>query len=152
MDPLISLWAAPAALGFALFFNVRRRTLLLIAVLAVAAHLLRSGLEHLGAHLAGASLAAAFLVGTVAYLLGPRTGEASPVYAFAPVIPLVPGTLLFDGLQGVGVLISTPDTAESGLLLAQAMNDLLTAAAVVLALAMGTTAPRLLRPRGRRRP
>jgi uncharacterized membrane protein YjjB (DUF3815 family) len=148
----LSLWAAPAAVGFALFFNVRRRTLVPIALLAMAAHLVRSGLEAAGAHLVGASLVAAFTVGAAAYLLGPATGEASPVYAFAPVIPLIPGTLLFDGFEAVGELVSVTGSGEaSTALLVRALDDLLTAAAVVLALALGTTAPGLLRPRARQR-
>ena len=151
IDPFLSLWAAPAAVGFALFFNVRRRTLVPIALLAVAAHLVRSGLEDLGVHLAGASLAAAFLVGAAAYLLGPATGEASPVYAFAPVIPLIPGTLLFDGLESLGELVSSAGATDAAtVLVVSALDDLLTAGAVVLALALGTTAPGLLRPRARR--
>jgi uncharacterized membrane protein YjjB (DUF3815 family) len=152
-DYLLSLWAAPAALGFALFFNVRRRTLVPIAVLATAAHLARSGMEEIGLNLVAASLVAAFLVGAGAYLLGPATGEASPVYAFAPVIPLIPGALLFDGFDAVGELVATSgDDARSAVLLARALDDLLTAGAVVLALALGTTAPGLLRPRARERP
>ena len=150
-DPLLSLWAAPAAVGFALFFNVRRRTLVPIALLAVAAHLARSGLQDLGVHLAGASLAAAFLVGAAAYLLGPATGEASPVYAFAPVIPLIPGTLLFDALESVGELVSSAGATDTAtVLVVGALDNLFTAGAVVLALALGTTAPGLLRPRARR--
>ena len=151
IDPLLSLWAAPAAVGFALFFNVRRRTLVPIALLAVAAHLVRSGLEDLGVHLAGASLVAAFLVGAAAYLLGPATGEASPVYAFAPVIPLIPGTLLFDGLESLGKLVSSAGATDAAtVLVVGALDNLFTAGAVVLALALGTTAPGLLRPRARR--
>ena len=149
-DPWLSLWAAPAAVGFALFFNVRRRTLIPIAVLAVAAHLVREVVLDFGGNLAAASFVAAFLVGAAAYLLGPATGEASPVYAFAPVIPLIPGSLLFDGFEALGHVVSSATASEeSGELLILAMQDLLTAGAVVLALALGTTAPGLLRPRAR---
>lgn len=144
--PWISLWAAPAAIGFALFFNVRRRTLIPIAILAALAHLLRSTLQDSGVGIVGASLAAAFLVGAIAYLLGPATGEASPVYAFAPVIPLVPGSMLFDGLEAFGRLIGGDAVGEEALqLLATGSQDVLTASTVVLALAFGSTAPGLFR-------
>ena len=150
-DPWISLYAAPAAVGFALTFNVRGRALLPIAVLAVIAHLLRSLLEGQGISLVGASFAAAFVIGAAAYVLGPATGEASPVYSFAPVIPLVPGSLLFSGLEGLAVLITerVPGT-EPVPFAVGALDDLLTAAAVVLALALGSTAPSLMRLRSRR--
>ncbi len=149
-DPSISLWAAPAALGFALFFNVRGRTLIPIALLAVMAHLLRTALQDLDWNLVAASFVAAFATGALAYLLGPATGEASTVYSFAPVIPLVPGTLLFEGLNAFGELIGTQTGDEAATeLLTLAGQDLLTAGAVVLALALGSTAPSLLRPRSR---
>lgn len=147
----LSLWAAPAAAGFAVFFNVRPRALIPITVLAILAHLLRSVLQDWGWGLVGASFAAAFLTGAAAYLLGPATGEASPVYAFAPVIPLVPGTLLFDGFDAFGRLVSGGHAEpEAAHLLISAGQDLLTAGAVVLALALGSTAPGLLRPNARR--
>ena len=149
-DPWISLYAAPAAVGFALTFNVRSRAPLPIAVLAVIAHLLRSLLEGQGMSLVGASFAAALVIGAAAYVLGPATGEASPVYSFAPVIPLVPGSLLFSGLEGLAVLITERVPAEPAPFAIGALQDLLTAAAVVLALALGSTAPSLLRLRARR--
>lgn len=150
-DPWLSLWAAPAALGFALIFNVRRRALIPVAVLAVLAHLLRGWLEGFGWDLVSASFAAAFLTGSAAYLLGPLTGEASPVYAFAPVIPLVPGTLLFDGLQSIAELTRTQTTSVDEVTqYTRASQQILTAAGVVLALAFGATAPGLLRPKARR--
>jgi uncharacterized membrane protein YjjB (DUF3815 family) len=139
----LSLWAAPAALGFAIFFNVRRRTLVPIALLAIAAHLLRSLLTELDWGLVAASFAAALLVGTVAYFLGPATGEASPVYAFAPVIPLVPGTLLFEGLREIGDAVAQQTAPD---LVVAAFTDLLTGAGVVLALVLGAIGPVLLTP------
>jgi uncharacterized membrane protein YjjB (DUF3815 family) len=139
----LSLWAAPAAIGFAVFFNVRRRALLPIALLAIAAHLLRTLLTEVGWGLVAASFAGALLVGIVAYFLGPATDEASSVYAFAPVIPLVPGTLLFDGLRALGDAVTQQ---ADPVLLTAAATDLLTGAGVVLALVLGAIGPVLLAP------
>ena len=142
---LLSLWAAPAAIGFAASFSVHRRALPLVAALAFLAHLLRSAFEGIGWSLVGASLVAAFASGAVAHYLGRATGEAPSVYAFAPVIPLVPGTLLFDGFDAFGQLVSGQATEQEAMqLIAAAGQDLLTAGAVVLALAIGSTAPSLL--------
>ncbi len=146
----MSLWAAPAALGFALFFNVRRRTLLPIAVLAIMAHMLRTLMQDAGQDLVSASFVAALAVGIAAYTIGPATGEASPVYAFAPVIPLVPGTLFFDGLAGLAESITTQaQGAAAAALLADSLNSLISASGVVLALAIGATAPMLFLPQMR---
>ncbi len=142
----LSLWAAPAALGFALFFNVRRRALLPIALLAIAAHLLRAVILDAGRSLTLASFMAAVLIGAVAFALGPVTGEASSVYSFAPVIPLVPGTLFFDGFGHLAVLVGLGDGAAfAQQTLTLAFQELVEASSVVLALAIGATLPGLLR-------
>lgn len=146
----LSLFAAPAAIGFAAFFNVRRRALPLIGLLAIVAHLTRSQIQEFGGSLPLASLVAAALVSSVAYTVAPRTGEASPVYAFAPVIPLVPGAIMFDALSAMIGWASDPPTGEAATaLLVQASTDGITAAATIGALAIGTTAPMLLQPRHR---
>ena len=46
MNWWMSLWAAPAVLGFAMVFSVPRRTLPGIVALAVAAHLLITTVIH----------------------------------------------------------------------------------------------------------
>lgn len=152
MDGLwVSVYAAPAALGFALFFNVRRRALLPIGLLAVTAHLLRSVLLESGLDLVSSSFVASFLTGSVAYLLGPRTGEASPVFAFAPVIPLVPGALMFEGLAAAAEAArSSTTTLEDVVGLALAGQRIITALGVVLALALGASVPGLFRITQRR--
>lgn len=149
-DLMLSLWAAPAAVGFAVFFNVRRRTLIPIASLAVLAHALRTLFQEQGVNVVAASFVAAFVIGVAAYTLGPATGEASPVYGFAPVIPLIPGSLLFDGLASLAELVNGPAAGvEASAVLTVAATRLFTAAGVVLALALGATAPMLLLPRMR---
>ncbi len=97
----LSLWAGLAVLGFAMVFSVPRKTLPGIVALAIAAHLVRSLFLDQGAALPVASFAAAVLVGLTAAIVAPRTNQATPIYAFAPVIPLIPGTYMFDALTGV---------------------------------------------------
>ncbi|MFN8126039.1 MAG: threonine/serine exporter family protein [Candidatus Nanopelagicales bacterium] len=145
------LWAAPAALGFAVLFNVHRRALPIVAVVAILARFLSEFGQDLGLSLVTADYLAAFVVGAIAYTVGPRLREASPVFAFAPVIPLIPGVLITDALRALVVWVesgsdrtaSTPDDfirfASSGF----------TAAAVVLVLCLGTLSPMLLLPRAR---
>lgn len=144
------LYAGPVALGFAILLNARRRALAPIVVLAVLAKALSDALEAQGATIVLASFLGALLVGSVAYTLGPATGEASPVYAVAPIIPLVPGGYIFAALQPLETIV---DASARGL---EALNPLttaatngITAAAILLALAIGATSPMLLMPRFR---
>lgn len=144
MNWLMSLWAGVAVLGFALVFSVPRRTLPGIVALAVGAHVVRTFFLHLGASLPIASFMAALFVGLTAALVAPRTGQATPIYAFAPVIPLIPGTYIFNSLKGVFALTSThapegtPEIVDAAIIAAS------TATLTVIALAVGAISPTLL--------
>jgi uncharacterized membrane protein YjjB (DUF3815 family) len=137
----MSLWAAVAVLGFAMVFSVPRRALPGIALLAVAAHLLRAACLEQGMTLPAASLLAALFVGATAAVVAPRTGEATPIYAFAPVIPLVPGTAMFDTLIGLLALTSGADPAAR---VDQVAVDATTATLTIIALAVGAIGPTLV--------
>ena len=138
----LSLWAGLAVLGFAMVFSVPRKTLPGIVALAIAAHLVRSLFLDQGAALPVASFAAAVLVGLTAAIVAPRTNQATPIYAFAPVIPLIPGTYMFDALTGVLDLTSgQPD--PSAIVDAVVVSGSI-ATLTVIALAVGTISPTLL--------
>jgi uncharacterized membrane protein YjjB (DUF3815 family) len=88
---------------------------------------------------------AALLVGTTAAVVAPRTGQATPIYSFAPVIPLIPGTYIFTALQAVIDLTElAPNSPEVGPVVDSAMASVATATLTIVALAVGTIAPALL--------
>ena len=145
------LWAAPAAVGFAVLFTVHRRALPIVAVVAVLARLISEQGQDWGLNLIAADYLAAFVVGAVAYTVGPALREASPVFAFAPVIPLIPGVLLTDALRSLLIWVQSGDdqAPSSGADFLQFASSGFTAAAVVLVLCLGTLSPMLLMPRAR---
>jgi len=141
------VFAAPAAVGFAVLFNVRRRALIPIAVLAVIAKGLAVLLVGQDMSVVFASFLAALLVGVVAYTLGPATGEAAPVYGFASVVPLIPGVYVFQALQALeSVVIARSGGVQALNPLLEAATNAITAAGILLALAIGVTSPVLLLP------
>jgi uncharacterized membrane protein YjjB (DUF3815 family) len=145
------LWAAPAATGFAMMFNVRKRALPIVAVIAVLARFVSEiGREH-GLTIVAADFVAAFVVGAIAYTLGPRTGEASPVYAFAPVIPLIPGAVITEAITSLITWINSDveNSAQKTQDFISAASSGFTAAAIILALCLGAISPMLLLPRTR---
>ena len=141
------MFAAPAAVGFAVLFNVRRRALMPIAILAVIAKGLAVLLVGQDMSIVFASFLAALLVGVVAYTLGPATGEAAPVYGFASVVPLIPGVYVFQALQALeSVVIARSGGMQALNPLIDAATNAITAAGILLALAIGVTSPVLLLP------
>lgn len=142
MNAAASLWAALAVLGFAMVFAVPRRSLPTIMLLAVGAHLLRSYCLHLGAALPVASFVAAVAIGCAATVLAPRTGRAIAIYAFAPVIPLIPGTYMFDALLGLIDLTTTSQAAEP--VVDEVVVNFSVATLTIIALAVGAIGPTLM--------
>lgn len=139
----MSAWAGLAVLGFAMVFSVPRRTLPGIVVIAICAHLVRSVCLELGVVLPMASFVAAILVGLTAAILAPRTHEAIPIYAFAPVIPLIPGTYMFDALSAV-LDLTSGITPETGAIVEIVVVDTSIATLTIIALAVGAISPTLL--------
>jgi uncharacterized membrane protein YjjB (DUF3815 family) len=141
------LYAAPAAVGFAILFNVRRRALLPVAVLAVLGKALQQFLISQDVTIVLASFLAALLIGTVAYTLGPLTGEASSVYGFASVIPMIPGSYVLQALQAVeSVVVQRAGGVQALTPIIDAATNGITAAAILLSLAIGVTSPMLFMP------
>jgi uncharacterized membrane protein YjjB (DUF3815 family) len=151
MNWLTPLWAAPAALGFALLFNIRTKALPGVCALAVVGMAVRNVAMDQGMSPTLASLLAALLIGAVGYTAGPWTHEASPVYAFAPVIPMVPGSAIFKALGAlVNWQVTPPGADQAGDVLVLLFTEALKAASITLALAVGTILPMLLLPWARR--
>ncbi|MEI2717923.1 MAG: threonine/serine exporter family protein [Candidatus Nanopelagicales bacterium] len=145
------LWAAPAATGFAMMFNVRKRALPIVAAIAVLARFITEFAQAQGVTIVVADYFAAVVVGALAYTLGPRTHEASPVYAFAPVIPLIPGAILARALQSLLKWINSggANDPQAGQDFLEFASSGFTAAAIVLVLCLGALTPMLLLPRSR---
>lgn len=143
MNWWMSLWAALAVLGFAMVFSVPRKTLPGVMALAVGAHLLRSVCLEQGASLPLSSFIAALFVGLTAAIVGPWTGQATPIYAFAPVIPLIPGTYMFNALTGV-LALTTGDEPNPSVIVDTAVIDGAIATLTIIGLAVGTIGPTLL--------
>lgn len=143
MNVLMSLWAGVAVLGFAMVFSVPRRTLPGIVALAVAAHVVREVSLHRGIALPLASFLAALFVGITAAVVAPRTGQATPIYAFAPVIPLVPGRYMFDALSGL-LALTTGRPVDPGPVVDDVVVSGAVASLTVIALAVGAISPTLL--------
>ncbi|MBM5574234.1 threonine/serine exporter family protein [Deefgea sp. CFH1-16] len=144
---LLELWAAPAALGFALLFNVPPRALWLCAGLAVLGHAARKWVVLLQGDIVFATLAAAILIGLIAEWWSTRRNEPAIIYAISAAIPMVPGTYMYKSVQALLGIASLPATETGQALLVTAGVSGVKAVMIVLALAFGIAAPLLLWPK-----
>ncbi|TJZ77459.1 threonine/serine exporter family protein [Chitiniphilus eburneus] len=143
----LELWAAPAALGFAVLFNVPPRTLLPACLLAIAGHTARRAMMVAGSDIVLATLVAALLIGVAAGWWGRRTRQVSEVYSVCAAIPLVPGVSMYKAAQALLGIASVETSVGGEAFLLDAGVYAVKAVMIMLALAIGIAAPMLLWPR-----
>lgn len=153
MNPwLLELWAAPAALGFVVLFNVPPRSLGVCCFLAVVGHAVRKGIMLLGGDLVLGSLFGGLVIGLLAEWWAERHRMIPTVYSIGAAIPMVPGTLMYKAVQALlGVAkLPTPISSSSQELAQQMLIDAgvnsVKASLALMALAFGIAAPILFRP------
>lgn len=143
LAPIISYWEAAvataiAAIGFAMNFNVPRRTLFAIAMLAMMGMCLRNFLGFdLGQGLVIGSLAAASLISIVSVRLVQPTRSPNHVLTIPSVIPMVPGILMYRGIFGLVHFNNEVD------IFMRSSGHLLTAALILLCLSVGVAIPNI---------
>ncbi|XZG70371.1 threonine/serine exporter family protein [Chitinibacteraceae bacterium HSL-7] len=143
MNGWMALWAAPAALGFAMLFNVPPRSLPAICGLAVVAFATRLTLLHYGVDIVMATLVAAVLIGFVAQWWARKFELAPPVYGVSAAIPMVPGTLMYQAVQALLQLAGNNDVLNGETQLIVAGVNTARAGMIVVALAIGIALPAL---------
>ena len=141
--PSISYWEAAvatgiAAMGFAMNFNVPRRSLPAVVMLAIIGMAFRNfiGFE-LGQGLILGSLAGASLISLLAVRLVQPTRSPNHVLSIPSVIPMVPGILMYRGIFGFVHMGTDVNDFMA------AFSNLLNAALIVLCLSVGVAIPNI---------
>ncbi len=144
---LDALWSALAAAGFAMLFNVPRRTLVACALTGAVGHATRTLLMHFGMTIVPATLAGAIAIGFFSELCSRRWHAPAPVFAVSGAIPMVPGAFAYRAMIAA-IRITTADTATGMPILVDAGINFITTGLILAALALGIAMPQLVfRPR-----
>ena len=149
MNPLLALlleiafWAAVAATGFAILFNVPPRALPGCAVAAASGHTLRTWLLQLGLAIEPATLLAATLIGFMGVLLARKNHSPTVIFTVPAAIPMVPGTFAFRTMLGILEITSLSVFGGTPVLVEAELNAVKTGL-ILAAIAGGIIAPRLL--------
>ena len=137
------LWSGVAALGFAMLFNVPVRALYACAMGGAIAHLVRTLMSEWGMPIEAATLAGATVAGFLGEVFARRWHAPAPVFTVPALIPMVPGVFAYNTMIGILQLTSAGATEGGPLLVETAINGSKTLL-IVLALAAGIAAPKLL--------
>ena len=143
-----SIWAGLAAVGFALLFNVPRRTLFGCTLAGALGYAVRSLLLELGlVGIETGTLLAATLVSVLGVLFGRVWRVPAVVFAVPGLIPFVPGSLAFRAVSDL--LTLTTGAVSDDTLLMKAVVSTLKSILIVGAIAAGVAVPSLLLRRDR---
>ncbi len=138
------IWFGFAAVGFAILFNVPKRTLWVIFIMGAVGGVAKILTMQLGGGIILGSFAGAMLVGFLS--IGAAHFKHSPPFVFAipSVIPMVPGAFAYRMMMGIIRLTGEVDHATFNQLLIETVNNGLKALFVLMALSLGVSAPMLL--------
>lgn len=138
------IWLGLASMGFAILFNVPVRTIWVIFLLGALGGTLKLLTMKLGGGIILGSFFGAVLVGFLS-IYAAHSRHAPPfVFAIPSVIPMVPGAFAYRMMLGVIRLTGDVDHATFNLLLDDTITNGLKAFFVLIALALGVSAPMLL--------
>ncbi len=138
-----AFWSGIAALGFAMLFNVPRRTLPGCVIAGAVGHTLRTLLMETGATIEGATLFGATCVGFLSVCFG-RCWHTPPIiFAVSGVIPMIPGRFAYGTMIALFQLAELGSAAPDSVLIEVSVNAVKTGL-ILGALAVGIAAPSLL--------
>jgi uncharacterized membrane protein YjjB (DUF3815 family) len=139
-----ALWSAVAATGFAMLFNVPKRTLVGCALCGALGHAIRTLLLHeFEVSIAWATLLGALAVGGAGQYLAKRYAAPSPIFTVCGTIPMVPGVFAYRTMLGIIELSSaSPESSEA--ILSRTVINAITVGLVLVAIVAGIIAPQIL--------
>lgn len=138
------IWLGLAALGFAVLFNVPQRTLWVIYLLGALGGALKFFAISLGVGIILGSFFGAMLVGFLSIYAAHFRHAPAFVFAIPAVIPMVPGAFAYRMMLGIIKLTGDVDPQRFIQLMAETVDNGLKALFVLMALALGVSAPMLL--------
>lgn len=138
-----AFFAAFAALGFAVIFNVPKRFLIFVAVGAAIGFLFKSIMMQIGFGAEVSTLAGAMAIGMIGKAFSTLYQEPHQIITIASAIPMVPGAFAFKAI--VSLLNFVSSSAPSYELLTLATFYAAKTGFILAAIAFGVAAPSLLK-------
>lgn len=139
-----SFWAGIAAIGFAILFNVPRRTLFLVGLLGVMGGVIKFASLDFHVNIVFASFWAATAVGFVSIQTAHLKNSPPLIFSIPAVIPMVPGFFAYKFMLGLIALTSMENADTYLKILVETVNNGAKMMFVLIALGTGVAIPMLL--------
>lgn len=133
-----------AALGFAVLFQTPRRTLWVILLLASVGGIVKTMLVDLGYGVIVATLVGATVIGFLSVQAAHGLHAPQLVFSIPSVIPFVPGVYTYRMMIGVIELTQSWKSETYLATLSETVQNGITAALIILSLAVGVAFPLLM--------
>jgi uncharacterized membrane protein YjjB (DUF3815 family) len=138
------VWAGVAAIGFAVLFNVPRRTLTPIWFLACLGTMVKYTIMHFDQSIILGSFAGSVMIG-IAALYAARNFYTPPlVFSIPSVIPMIPGFFTYNMMLGFIKLSNLSETDNFVDVLSFTTSNGLKALFILMGLATGVAIPMLI--------
>lgn len=138
-----AFFAAFAALGFAVIFNVPKKFLIFVLAASILGFAVKSTLQQSGMGIELSTLLGAIVIGSFGKLFSYIYKEPHAIITIASVIPMVPGTFAFKTI--ISLLDFVSSATPSYELLAEATFYAAKTGFILAAIALGVAAPSLLK-------
>ena len=139
-----ALFAAIAAVGFAAISRPPKRAYLYCALIAAVGHSLRFVLMNVWSahiHIIAATLAAAFVVGTLAVFLSPVAKTPAETCLFPALLPMIPGVYAYKAFAGLAMCIVRDSREAFDYYFYLFAHNYITCGAILLCMVIGPTIP-----------
>jgi uncharacterized membrane protein YjjB (DUF3815 family) len=137
-------WAGIAAIGFAVLFNVPRRTLFPIWCIGAMGGLIKFTAMNFETGIVFASFMGAVAVGIVAIQMAHLKDSPPLVFSIPSVIPMIPGVFAYKFMLGMIALINIENSDAYLQTLIETVNNGAKMMFVLIALGTGVAIPMLL--------
>jgi uncharacterized membrane protein YjjB (DUF3815 family) len=140
----MAIWLAAAALGFAILFNVPKRTLFVIALLGALGGSTKLILMNFDVNIVIATFCGALVIGLLTIPAAHNKHAPPLVFSIPAVIPMIPGVFAYKAMLGFIKLTGNIDQAAYDIALNQTVSNGIKAGLILLALTAGVSFPMLI--------
>ncbi|WP_319499836.1 threonine/serine exporter family protein [uncultured Draconibacterium sp.] len=139
-----AFWSGIAAIGFAILFNVPKRTLFAIGAMGAVGGFIKFGGMFLGIEIVLASFIGATIIGIISIQMAHIKKSPPLIFSIPGVIPMVPGAFAYRMMLGFIALIDLEDKDTYIQTLIDTVNNGAKMIFILISLAIGVSIPMLI--------
>ncbi|WP_291869746.1 threonine/serine exporter family protein [Maribacter sp.] len=141
----VSIWSGIAAVGFAILFNIPKKAIITVFLLAFGAGFIKFILLGFHSNIILASLTAASFVGLASMPLAHRIHLPPVVFAIPAVIPMIPGYFAYETVLSImSFIFIEVDISKKTILMQAIFSNGFTMLFILISLTIGVSLPLLL--------